>query len=135
MPLKQTVIVDSGVWDLASFYETPVRFSLRFCDYSKWCITKIQDKNERKSLYSTLWRFEKMTWRMLQWTHRESGISIEKRGDKNYDWLISEIETFGIKNPTIWHFRFWSNCWRVFWFSSEGLFYILKIDAEWKVNH
>ncbi len=137
MVFKQTAVIDNGIWDFASFYETPVRFSLKYCDYSgKFCISKISDNTERKLLYGVLWHFEDMTWRQLQSLEHKKGISIEKKWS-NYDLFLKEICAISnIRNPTIWHFRYWSSSLgRVFWFIHSWMFYIFKIDANWKVNH
>ena len=136
MALKQTAFIDSGLWALADFYENPVRYSLCYCDYSgKFCITKISENTERKRLYTTLGHFEEMTWKQFSWLPRTDGLSVEKRWDSNYDWLVSEIESYGFKNPTVWHFRYGSNKGRVFGFINSGMLYILKIDAKWERNH
>ena len=43
--------------------EDKVRFSLRYCDTHTYCITKLgKNKQYVKRLYSTLGKFEDMTW-------------------------------------------------------------------------
>jgi hypothetical protein len=115
------------------YLETPVRFSLRYCDTSDYCLSKLTDSNEAKKFIETMGKFEDMTWGQLRQIAHEKGISIEKKDSSNHSMLKARNESF----DTFGHFRVSGlpNPFRVFGAEQSGLFYVLLLDREGNINH
>ena len=70
------------------YFERKIRFSLKRCNFDKYCITLLT-KKEIERLYKTLGHFEEITWRQIREIPREKGFSIEKKEDSNNKFLLS----------------------------------------------
>lgn len=115
-----------------AYLNKKVRFSLRDCDTKDFDIRGLSDK-EILSLYKRLGYFEQMTWRDVNQRARESGFSIEKKGDSNQALLSTRFPHFS----TFLHFRVGGteSIFRVFGALSEDLCYILLADYKGSINH
>lgn len=112
--------------------EKKIRFSLVSCNIDKYCI-RLLTNQEIIKLYSTLGKFERMTWKEVHNIKREKGFSIESKDSNNYKMLKEKYELFS----TFFHFRVngTPNSFRVFAACQEDLGYILIFDKDGKINH
>lgn len=112
-----------------SYYDKKVRFSLKHCNTSSYCVTNLNNE-EVRNLYKSLGIFEDLTWRDVRSMPREKGFSIEKKGDNNDKMLRKEYPTF----DTFLHFRV-KGLFRVFGAMQGDLCYILLFDSKGHINH
>lgn len=117
--------------------ESKVRFSLRYCANCNrdYCISKLKNSREAKSVASRLGYFEDHTWKQVLNLPHENGISAEKKNSENHNILQSECMLFN----TFGHLRVnnveGKNTYRIFGAIFEDIFYILRIDRDGRMNH
>lgn len=112
--------------------ESMVRFSFTTCDTKKYCIRLLEDQ-EITNFYTTLAKFEKMTWKEVHKLPREIGFSIEKKEQENHKMLSGKYKLFS----TFLHFRVSgpSKLFRVFAARQDDLVYLLILDRKGEINH
>lgn len=113
--------------------EKNVRFSLRYCDTKKYCISKLQDSKEAKRFIETLGKFEDMSWRQVRQIPHDKGMSQEKKDSDNYKMLKASYSNFS----NFAHFRVngTDHPFRIFGSMNGEMFYILLVDRKGSVNH
>ncbi|MEI7741855.1 MAG: hypothetical protein WCJ29_05140 [bacterium] len=94
------LVLKTGIAEPLHYLEKKVRFSFAQCDYSKYCVTKL-NSDEVKRFYVTMGNFEKLTWDQVRKLPRDKGISIDKAGSDAYRLLQLRSPTCS----TFGHFR------------------------------
>jgi hypothetical protein len=113
--------------------EKPIRFSFRDCSISKdFCIRPLTNA-EIQRFYSTLSKFEEITWKQARQMPREKGFSPEKKDSENHKILKKYCELFS----NFIHFRVngTDKPFRVFATQDRDLCRILLLDRDGKINH
>lgn len=118
------------------FLDNKIIFSFKFIKtHNKFCLSKSWwIKKDLSAIYKTLWEKESYTWGIFIQKPKSSWwLSRENVDSDNYKllkWICPELNKF-------WHFYIKdsnSGVWRVFWWYEKGIFYIIYIDINWKIN-